>query len=60
MKKNLKYEVLDKEYVVNDDGKVEALVQTIMLRKHDNKGDVIVEHKARIVEYWTNTTIVGR
>lgn len=52
MKKNLKYEVLDKEYVVNDKGEVEALITTIILRKYDNKGNVIVEHKARLVEYW--------
>ena len=33
MKKNLKYEVLDKEYVVNNDGKVEALIKTIDMYK---------------------------
>ena len=52
MKKNLKYKVLDKEYVVNGNGKVEALIKTVMLSKHDSKGKRIVEHKARLVEYW--------
>ena len=38
--------------VMTLEGKVEVRIKTIMLCKYDNKGKLLVEHKARLVEYW--------
>ena len=52
MKKKLKYEVLDDMCIMSSEGKVEVRIKAIKLRKLDNKGNLLVEHKARLIEYW--------
>ena len=53
MKKSLRYKTLESEYVVSQDGKVEAKISKIILRKVGKNEKVEVEHNARLVEYWT-------